>query len=652
VSAPKNIWKLALPAAALVVAALAAGAYFYFHRTATLTEKDTIVLADFSNTTGDAVFDGTLRQGLAAQLEQSPFLNLLSDQQIAQTLGLMAQPKDARLTSALAREVCERTASAATIDGSISSLGSQYVLGIRAVNCHNGDVLANEQATANGKEQVLKALGDAAAKIRVKLGESLASVQKFGAPAEDVTTPSLEALQAYTLGYQAAAVKRDNNAAIPFFQRAVSLDPNFAMAYARMGTCYSNLGETDRAAENSSKAYELRERVSEREKFYIDSHYQQNVIGDFEAARKAYELWVQTYPRDPIPVGNLSAIYQALGDYEKGLAVTQESLKLNSASGLIYSNLVAGYAGLNRFDEARATAQEAKARNLDSPAIYTVLYQIDFMQHDAAGMEREAAQVMGKPGDEDALLGVQSGFAAHAGQFSKATDLAMRAVKSAQRADEPEVAATYEAALAIQFALVGKVAQAKQHAQAALALSTGRDVQGMCAIALGLAGDAAQATRLAADLDKRYPRSTVAQFQYLPMIHTAIALQAEKPDAALEALAPNAPYEIGTSAIVLYPVYFRAEALLAAHQGTQAAAAFQKVLDNQAKQAGDLIISLSHLGLARAYMLEAQSAQGTDADAARAKARASYQDFLALWKDADADIPIYIAAKSEYAKLQ
>ncbi len=651
-AAPKSRKVLIAVAAALVVAALAAGGYFYAHRTRALTEKDTIVLAEFTNTTGDAVFDGTLRQGLSAQLEQSPFLNLLSDQQIAQTLGLMAQPKDSRLTSDLAREVCQRTAAAATIEGSISSLGSQYVLGLKAVNCHNGDLLANEQATANGKEQVLKALGEASTKIRVKLGESLASVQKYDAPAENVTTSSLEALQAYSLGYQTAVLKRDDIAAIPFYQRAVSLDPNFAMAYARMGTSYYNVGELTRGAENSRKAYALRERVSERERFYIDTHYEQFVNGNVEAARKAYELWAQTYPRDSVPPTNLNVIYLNLGEYEKSLAADQTSLKLNPASGLSYGNLVAGYYDLNRFDEARATAAEAQAHNLDSPAIHQTLYAIDFLQHDSAGMEHEAAQVMGKSGYEDQLLSSEASMAAYAGQFSKSRELIRRASESAQRADEKETAATYVAYAGLESALVGNVSQVRQQTQTALALSTGKDVQSISAVALGLAGDAAEATRLAADLSKRYPQDTLVQSLYLPMIRAAIALQAGKGDAAIEDLAPALPYDLSFSDFPLYPAYLRGQAYLAAHQGALAAAEFQKVLKYRAIESGDPVGALANLGLARAYMLEAQSAQGPDADAARAKARASYQDFLAIWKDADPDIPIFIAAKSEYAKLQ
>jgi predicted Ser/Thr protein kinase/Flp pilus assembly protein TadD len=648
-------WIVIVPVG-LLIAALAAGGYFYLHRTPKLTDKDTIVLADFANTTGDPVFDGTLRQGLSAQLEQSPFLNLLSDESAAQTLALMAQPKDARLTRELAREVCQRTASAASIEGSISNLGSQYVVGLKAVNCRTGDVLANEQVTAGGKEQVLKSLGEATTKMRVKLGESLASVQKYDAPPENVTTPSLEALQAYSLGYQAQMVKHDYAAAIPLFQRAVSLDLNFAMAYARLGTNYSNLGQTARAAENIRKAYELRERVSEREKFYIVSHYEHFVNGNLEAARKTYELWAQTYPRDPTPTANLENIYGALGDYDEVLADSKEVLKLNPESGYSYTDLVGGYLIVNRLDEARATAHEAQVKNLDNPANHSLLYFIDFLQHDAAGMEREAAGLMGKPGFEDNILYVESDTAAYAGLFSKARELTRRASESAQRADEKETAASYVAEAAVREALVGNMSLAKQQAQAAEALSTGRDAEAISAIALGLAGNAAQATRLAADLARRFPEDTIVQLNYLPSIHAAIALQEGSASRAIEALVPATPYELGSCGwpftFVLYPIYLRGEAYVAARQGSAAAAEFQKILDHPSAVVNEPIGSLAHLGMARAYALQAQSAKGADADAARAKARAAYQDFLTLWKDADPDIPILIAAKAEYAKFQ
>jgi serine/threonine protein kinase/Flp pilus assembly protein TadD len=637
-----------IAAAILLALLLAAGLYYRSrHPTAArLTEKDTIVLAEFTNTTGDPIFDGTLRQGLSAQLEQSPFLNLLSDERVTQTLALMAQPKDARLTRELAREVCQRTASAASIEGSISSLGTQYVVGLKAVNCRSGDVLANEQATASGKEQVLKALGEAAAKIRAKLGESLASVQKYDAPAENVTTPSLEALQAYTLGYQVEIVKNDNPGAVPFFQRAISLDPNFAMAYARLGNTYSNMGQTARAAENNRKAYELRARVGERERFYIVSHYELEAIGNIEAGRKTCELWAQTYPRDPIPPVLLSAIYGALGDYDKVLAASQEALKVDPGSGLVYANLVGNYTNVNRLDEARTTAQEAQAHNLDNPSIHYYLYIVDFLQHDAAAMEREAATLMGKPGFEDFMLDAESDTAANAGQFAKARELTRRASGSAQRADERETAAAYEAESAVREALVGNMNQAKQGAKAALALSTGKDVEALSAIALALSGDSAQATRLASDLAKRFPEDTIVKSDYLPMIHTADALQSGNPTKAIEALTPTAPYELGgpaqSLAFALYPVYLRGEAYVAARQGGAGAAEFQKILDHPGVVINEPIGALAHLGLGRAYAISGDAA----------KAKGAYQDFLALWKDADLDIPILKQAKSEYAKLQ
>jgi eukaryotic-like serine/threonine-protein kinase len=649
-------WRLAA-GATIVVVALAVGSWLFLSRKAhALTDKDTIVLADFANTTGDPVFDGTLRQGLSAQLEQSPFLNLLSDESAAQTLALMAHPKDAQLTREFAREVCQRTASAASIEGSISNLGSQYVVGLKAVNCRTGDVLANEQVTAGGKEEVLKSLGEATTKMRVKLGESLTSVQKYDAPPENVTTPSLEALQAYSLGYQAQMVKQDYAGAITLFQRAVGLDLNFAMAYARLGTNYGNLGETARATENISKAYELRERVSEREKFYIVSHYEQFVTGNLEAARKTYELWAQTYPRDRGQTANLENIYVGMGDYDKVLTTSKELLKLNPESGSSYTDLVGGYLGVNRLDEARATAHEAQVKNLDNPSNHTFLYVIDFLRHDAAGMQREAAELMGKPGFEDAMLDTESDTAAYAGQFSKARELTRRASESAQRADEKETAASYEGEAAVREALVGNMSLAKQQARAALALSTGRDAEAISAIALGLAGDAAQVTRLAADLARRLPEDTIVQFNYLPSIHAAIALQEGRASTAIEALIPATPYELGSCGwpftFVLYPIYLRGEAYVAAQQGSAAAAEFQKILDHPSVVVNEPIGSLAHLGMARAYALEAQSAQGADADTARTKARAAYHDFLALWKDADPDIPILIAAEAEYAKLQ
>jgi len=641
----RKVWKVAVPI--LTVASLLAGGLYYRSRQSKpLTEKDTIVLADFANTTGDPVFDGTLRQGLSSQLEQSPFLNLLSDERIAQTLTLMTQPKDARLTHELAREVCQRTASAAAVDGSIAQIGAQYLLTLKAVNCSSGESLASTEAQAGDKNHVLDALGKLASEIRNKLGESLASVQKYDAPAENVTTPSLEALKAYSLGYQEAIVKNDYSASIPLFQRAISLDPNFAMAYARLGISYSNLSENQRASENIRKAYELRERVSERERFYIDSHYGDTVTGNLEASRKTYELWAQTYPRDDTPPTNLAVTYDDLGSYDKGLAAAQEALKLNPASGVNYGNLIESYLYLDRLDEARTIAQQAQTHDLDTSQVHLYLYLVDFLQHDAAGIEREAAALMGKPGIEDQLLYYESDTAAYGGQFAKARELTRRAAESAQHVDEKETAADYYAEALLREALVGNTTLARHQAQAALALSSGRDVEAMSAIALGLAGDSAQAMRLADDLGKRFSEDTIVQVNYVPTIHAAAALRGNDPGKAIDALAATTPYELGGPVqnlnFSLYPIYVRGEAYLAMRQGTAAAAEFQKIIDHPGLVVNEPIGALAHLQLGRAYVMAG----------AAAKAKSAYQDFLTLWKDADPDIPILKEAKAEYAKLQ
>jgi DNA-binding winged helix-turn-helix (wHTH) protein len=639
----KRQWRRIAVAAPVLAAALVV-AYFGSRGSAKLTDKDTVVLADFSNATNDSVFDGTLRQGLSAQLEQSPFLNLLSDARIAQTLSLMTQPKDTRLTGELAREVCQRTASAATIEGSIASLGSQYVLGLRAVNCRNGDLLAEEQVTADSKEHVLRALGEAATKLRAKLGESLASVQKYDAPPDSVTTASLEALQAYSLAYREMVVKSDYDAAVPLFQRAISLDPNLAMAYARLGAIYADMGEAERGAENTRRAYELRGTVSERERFYIDSHYEMVVSGDLEAARKTLELWKATYPRDNVPPKDLGYIYSVLGDYAKSFAAAQDALRLDPGSGQSYANLVIAYVNLNRLDDAIATARQAQARHLDTPALHYALCSIEFLQHDAVGMQREVDSLMGEPGSDDSLLYYESDTAAYAGHLAKARELTRRAVASAQHADEKEAAAGYEAESAVREALAGNIGLAKQGAQAALVLSKGGDIEGISGLALALAGDSVQATRLADDLAKRFPENTIVQFIHLPIIHAANAIASGSAAKAIQSLAPAAPYEFGASSNAasysLYPTYLRGQAFLAARQGPAAAAEFQKILDHPLVE-NEPIGALAHLELGRAYALSGD----------KEKARYAYQDFLTLWKNADPDIPVLRQARAEYAKL-
>ena len=637
-------WRLVIPAVIAVVL-LAAGSYFYLERTPKLTDKDTIVLADFTNTTGDPVFDGALRQGLAVQLEQSPFLSLISEQRIQQTLRMMNQSPEARLTSQMARELCQRAGGAAVLGGTIAQIGTQYSLIVNAVNCSNGETLASTEAQASDKNHVLDALGKVATDMRAKLGESLSTVQKLDTPIEQATTPSLDALQAYSLGWKTQAGKGDDAAAVPLYQRAIRLDPNFAMAYASLGTSYNNLGETSLAAENIRKAYDLHDRVSEREKFYIESHYYQFVTNDLEKARRAYELWAQTYPRDRVPPSNLTYIYGALGQYEKALAEAREAFRLDEASGT--GNLVNAYLQVNRLDEARAAAEEAQARNFDSPPLRFLLYQLAFLRNDAPGMARQTAWAAGKPGWDNVLLASEADTAAYSGRLAKAREFSRQAVASAERAEEKETAAGYEDEAALREALFGNAAEARQRAVAALALSASRDVQSGAALALALAGDAARAQTLAQDLAKRFSDDTIVHFNYLPTIHARLALSHNDSSKATEALQAAAPYELGTPGAgtfttALYPVYVRAEAYLAGHQGSEAATEFQKILDHRGIVVNAPIGALAHLGLARAYALQGDTT----------RARPAYQDFLTLWNDADPDIPALIAAKSEFAKLK
>ncbi|MDE3136193.1 MAG: protein kinase [Acidobacteriota bacterium] len=630
--------------AVVVLTAVAAGALYFWPRAPKLTSKDSVVLADFTNTTGDAVFDGTLRQGLAAQLAQSPFLNIVSDQQVSQTLRLMGQPSGTRLTDALAKQVCQRTGAAAVLNPSIGQIGSQYNLVLNAENCATGESLASAQAVAGDKNQVLSALGSVATTIRGKLGESLASIQKFNKPLADVTTPSLEALQAYTLGWQATG-NGDPARAVSSFQRAISLDPNFAMAYAVRGTAYNNLGESGLAAESLKKAYDLRDRVSEREKFYISSHYGQFVTGDLEKTQQVYQLWNQTYPRDSVPSTNLGAIYGSLGEYDKALEAARRALELDPSSGLGYANLVDSYLVLNRLDEAAAIFQQAKAHGIDSVALHFYVWQLAFLQGDSAAMTRESDWARGKPGIEDGFLYEESDTAAYAGHLDQANGLTARAVSSAEHAGEKETAAVYQAEAALREALVGDAAQGRNQAAAALKISDGRDAKFAAALALALSGDAVQAQKVAADLEQRFPQDTIAQSNYLPTIHAAIALYQNAPAKAIADLQAASPYEMGAPATVglsLYPIYVRGLAYVASHQGPQAAAEFQKILDHPGVALNEIIVPLAHLGLARARMLSGD----------KTGARKAYQDFLAMWQDADSGIPILQQAKLEYAKQQ
>jgi class 3 adenylate cyclase/Tfp pilus assembly protein PilF len=625
--------------------------FLYPRHAHALKSTDTIVVADFTNTTGDPVFDGTLRQGLAVQLEQSPFLSLVSEQRIEETLRLMGQSPDSELTPDTARQLCRRTESAAFLVGSIASLGNQYVLGLRAVNCLTGDSLAREQVTAGGKEQVLKALGDAAAKMREKLGESLKTVEKFDTPVEQATTPSLQALQVYSLGRKTMIGKNEPAAAVQFFQDAVRLDPNFAMAYAALGTCYSSLAEKSLGAENIRKAYGLRQRVSERERLYIEAHYYDLAAGNLEKARQAYELWAQTYPRDDVPSNNLSAIYRDLGRYDKSVMQAQENVRLSSASSLSYANLVLAYLTMNRLDEAREAAKEAQTKKLDSPYLHVYLYVLAFRQNDTRGMAQQIAWSVGKAGVEDVMLELEAEVYAYSGKLVSARELSRQAVAVAEGEQEKETAASYEVSAALREALMGNAIEARQRAVAGLALSNGRDEQAGGALALSLAGDALHSQSLVSALAKQFPEDTIVQFNYLPTIRAQLAIVRNNPSDAVQNLQSSRAFELGMSG-ALYPIYVRATAYLAAHRGSEAANEFQKILDHPGPLLTTLIGALAHLGFGRAHALEAESATDAEARNQNSKARTAYNDFLALWKDADPNIPILRQAKAENARLQ
>jgi serine/threonine protein kinase/tetratricopeptide (TPR) repeat protein len=664
-SALQKRWKVLVPAALVLVAAAIGGTlYFRWRQNMTrLTDKDTIVLSDFDNKTGDSVFDDTLKQGLSVQLEQSPFLALVSELRVNETLKLMGRLADDRLTPEVTREVCLRTGSKAMLTGSIAGLGSQYVIGLKAVNCSTGDVLAEAQEQAAGKEAVLKALDAAAVSLRGKLGESLSSVEKYATPVEEATTPSLEALKAYSLGVKTESANGDA-AALPFFQRAVGLDANFAMAYAWMSTVYFNLNEVGHATENIRKAYDLREKVSERERFYIEGNYYLFATGELEKGAQTYELWQRTYPRDSWPYIQLGFVSATLGNWEKALEEWREALRLEPNNGLNYMLVGLAYMSFNRLDEADAVYKEAEERKLEGQYLLQSRYWLAFLKGDWAQMTQLVSAAMGKPGSENLLLAMQADTEGWYGKLKDAHELTRRAMDSAQRNDANETAAAYQAAAALREAEAGNREQARAEAHAALKLAANRNVRAIAALALGRAGDTAGAEKLAAELDKAFPLDTLVQRYWLPTIRAGVALERQDPNRAIELLKAASTVELSsitaTLTIFLCPVYLRGEAYLMLHDGNGAAAEFQKFIDHRGVVLNFPWGALARLGLARAYAVEAGlSRHGENGGVkpplqpeALAKARAAYQDFLSLWKDADPDIPILKQAKAEYAKLQ
>ena len=640
-------WGLVTGATILVIG-LAVGGWLFFSRKAhTLTDKDTIVLADFTNTTGDEVFDDTLKQALAVELGQSPFLKILSEDKVRQTLREMTRSPSERLTRDLAREVCQRAGSKAYLAGSIAALGTQYVIGLEALNCASGEVLAREQVTAAGKEQILPALGQAASKLRSEVGESLSSVQKFDVPLSQATTNSLEALKAYTLGAKAQRETGDFEA-IAFQKRAIELDPNFALAYDNLGISYYNLNQPSLGADYLKKAFDLRDRVTESEKFHITAHYYDIATGELEKANQTDELSEQVYPRDVLSYRDLASNYMILGQYEKAATETREELRLEPNDSVGYGNLCQIYLALNRFDEARTTTEEQVGRKLDHTALHLNQYALAFFQDNTAAMKQQEYWAIGKPNAEHWMLSLESDTEAWFGRLGKARELSRLAVERARRDDEKEPAALWQANAAIREGLFGNADVARQNAAAAVALAPGsHDAEAQAALAYALAGDAAHAQTLADDLAKRFPQDTVVQSVWLPTIHAQIETSHKNPARSIELLQATAPYELGMLSgsapnSCLYPVYVRAEAYLTAQQGPAAVAEFQKILDHGGLLWNSATGALAHLGLARAYVLQSDTM----------KARAAYQDFLTRWKDADPDIPILIAAKAEYAKLR
>jgi eukaryotic-like serine/threonine-protein kinase len=638
-----KLWKIAVPAV-LCAFLVAGGVYYRSHRSKPLTDKDSIVLSDFTNTTGDSVFDDTLKQGLSVQLEQSPFLDLVSERKVNAILKLMGRSAGDRLTPELAREVCQRSGSKVMLTGSIAGLGSQYVIGLRAVNCNTGDVLVEEQEQAAGKESVLKALDKAAVNLRGKLGESLSSVQKYATPLEEATTSSLEALQAYSLAQKTRWTKGET-AALPLYKRAVELDPSFAGAYLSMSVTYGNLSEIGRAAENARKAYELREKVSERERLNIEAFYYWYATGELEKAMQVYEIWQQTYPRDYVTYVNLGFISGTLGNWPRALQEDLEAMRMEPNHVNRYSNLGADYAALNRLDEAEAVFKQAQERDLQGEILLQSRYQLAFLKSDTAQQAQLVSAAFGKPGAEDPLLASQAATEAWYGKLRDARELTRRAMDSAQQNDAKETAALYQAQAALWEVGSGNREQVLADGSAALKLAPNRDVRALAALALAQAGDTARAEQLIAELDKTFPLDTLVQRYWLATIRAAVALGRKDPKRAVELLKLASIVELGQPTnltVVLCPVYLRGEAYLMLHDGKAAAAEFQKFIDHRGLVGNFPWGALARLKLGRAYALSGDNN----------KARAAYQDFLTLWKDADPDIPVLKEAKADYAKLQ
>jgi serine/threonine protein kinase/tetratricopeptide (TPR) repeat protein len=625
----------------IVAAVLVIGTFFYFHRGPKLTEKDTVVLADFNNRTGDAIFDETLKQALAIQLGQSPFLNIFPEDRVRETLHYMGRSPNGQVTPAIAREICERRGIKAMLTGSISSLGRNYAIALEARNCRNGESLAQQQVEVQGKEQVLRGLDKAASKLRAQLGESLSSIQKFDAPLEQATTNSLEALQAYSLAQQQRARGAEEDEAIPFLKRAIELDPNFAMAYATLGAVYSGTvvpSNDDLSIEYLKKAFELRDHVSEREKLYLSAHYYAGVTRELDKVTETYELWKRIYPRDAIPYNNLAVTYADIGKYEQAAENLREAIRLRPDHIFPYEHLAEAYVSLNRWQEAKAVCDKAIAEKLDGPDLRWLMYRIAFIENDTAGMQRQLEWAKRK-GDETRVPFFQAVVAAYSGKVHQSRELFSRAIEIPRAAHE--VGASL---VMIQQALIeaqlGFLRRARDQALAAGTLP--RPEKDLAAVTLALAGEADRAQALVSELEKRFPQDTRLNNVLAPSVRAAIEIKRNNAKHAIELLRSAVPYELGSSAPGLLPIYLRGESYLRMRAGKEAATEFQKILEHRGVAPLSPLHVLAHLQLARGYALAADNT----------KARSAYQDFLTLWKDADPDIPILKQAKAEYAKLQ
>lgn len=626
--------------AAVFVVALVVAGYFYFSRKQPgLTEKDTVLLADFVNTTGEPVFDGTLKQALGVQLGQSPFLNIFPDERVNETLRFMGRPPNERITKDVAKEICARQGIKAMILGSIAGLGSHYVVTIEAINAQGGEAIAREQAEAENKEQVLKALGKAASQLREKLGESLSSIKKFDAPIEQATTSSLEALKAFTQGNEQRIVGNQPEA-VPFYKRAIELDPNFAMAYARLAVIYNNQFQTELAQQYSQKAYDLRDRVSEREKFYIEEKYASYVTGDREEAVKVLKAWAQSYPNDYIPHNNLAVNYSLFGQYEDSLKESREAVRLSPQNTTALSNHVENFIKLNRFDEARQVLEQTLGQNPDRQVYRVYSFQLAFLRGDQETMKRDLDWWAKRPTQTD-FFDYQAGTAGFYGQWQKALDLNRRSIAMMISQDRKENAGQLETYISFLEAVFGRCQQARESVTRGLALSRDRIGLGAAAMTLALCNELGQAQSLIDDLQKRYPKDTATIAVLVPMIRATMEMNRGNGAQALEILQPAGRFELGIIAGI-WMTYVRGEIYLRQKAGNEAAAAFQKILDHRGIEPASPLYPLAHLGLARASVLSGDTN----------RARKEYQDFLALWKDADADLPVMQQAKDEYAKLK